>query len=115
MDSSAGRTSLAQQLTGGDKSRLEAYAPLFDIEFAHMADGRCRLRLQSPGRPDEELDLPETRAYLRLLAELCSRTVRWIYFHPGESALQSFMGQTDAKIRRVATLYARWKNDGFPT
>lgn len=102
---------LSSQLTPVDKARLESFAPLFGIEFCKSEGGRACLRFMSFRDEPEEHVLPEDRAYVRLLAELCSRSVRWIYFHPGESAHVSFLGLTDARIKRVSELYARWRKD----
>lgn len=116
MNATVARPSFAQQLTHTDKARLEMVAPLFDIEFLPQEDGTVMLRLRSP--VDDSLTehhVSAERAHVRLLAELCSRTVRWVYYHPGESVLCSFLGQTDAKITRIGELYARWKSEGAPS
>jgi len=116
MPATLSRASFAQQLTGPDKARLEMFAPMFDIEFVPKDENSVLLRLRCPcdGAVTEHL-VSNERAHVRLLAELCSRTVRWVYYHPGESVLCSFLGQTDAKIARISELYARWKNEGAPT
>lgn len=116
MPATSSRASFAQQLTSLDKARLEMFAPLFDIEFIPKDDNTVQLRLRSPsdGSVSEHV-VSADRAHVRLLAELCSRTVRWVYYHPGESVLCSFLGQTDAKITRISELYARWKSEGAPT
>lgn len=115
MNSSVARSSVAGQLTRIDKARLELFAPMFDIEFMPEENGSVMLRLRSPqdGALTEHCISAE-RAHARLLAELCSRTVRWVYYHPGESVICSFLGQTDAKIGRIGELYRRWKTEGAP-
>lgn len=114
MNPSCVRRSLAQTLTRIDKARLESFAPLFDIDFLPQPDDTVLLRLHPVvgDSPPVEHRLPCERAHVRLLAELCSRTVRWVYFHPGESVVCSFLGQPDAKVRRISELYARWKSEG---
>lgn len=115
MNTSVARTSFASQLTRIDKARLESFAPLFDIEFLPQDDNTVVLRLRSPqDNSVSEHRVSGERAHVRLLTELCSRTVRWIYYHPGESILCSFLGQTDAKISRIGELYVRWKAEGAP-
>jgi len=50
----------------------------------------------------------------RLAVELCSKTIRWVYYQPGVVCAQTSLGIPDSKIDRLAQLYQRWKRNGFP-
>ena len=92
-------------LSDEDKLRLEKLAPLFDIQVRHI--GGCRYRLDSVNdlAPLDEI-LPAEVMHTRLLVEICSRAVHWIYFHVGKSCKHSLLELSDARIHRVAELYA---------
>lgn len=87
-----------------DKVRLQKFAPLFDIEFSHLDERTCLIR-SSGGVPLLEKKLPCDIAYTRLLMEICERAIHWVHFHVGESCHDTFLGQSDARIERVAVLY----------
>lgn len=107
----AASKSIADQLTTDDKRRLENIAKLFDIEFLPQQNGTVLLRV---GPHPQEYLVSAEKAHVRLFTELCSKTVRWVYFHPKESAITSLLGQTDARLRRIAELYAKWMRDAGP-
>lgn len=98
-------TRVPRTLSESDKVRLEKIAPLFDIQFNRTDDGSYSLSVdeQSPVR------LPTKFAHLRLLTELCSKTVSWIYFHQEESCADSFLNQTDERLKRLSVLYRKKK------
>lgn len=91
-------------LSATDKARLEKVAPLFDIQF-EAGPEVSRLVLDS----EEVIEVPSEFGHFRLLAELCSRTVRWIYFNASQSCIDSFLGHTDERLRRFSVLYQRKK------
>lgn len=92
-------------LSTEDKARLQKFAPLFDIEFCHLDETTWLLR-SSDGVISFEKTLPCEIAHIRLLMEICERAVHWVYFHMGESCRDTFLGQSDVRIERVAALYA---------
>ena len=92
-------------LTADDKARLEKVAPLFDVGFLKTSDDNYLMRTCSDAVTIEEC-LPARSAHFRLLAEICERVVPWVYFHLDESCRDSLLGQTDARIARIAELYA---------
>jgi hypothetical protein len=109
-------TSVPVALTLADFQRLERIAQEFDISVQRAAQGLVCIRLNTE-LPDQEpvlLALPEDQAYTRLLAELCSRSVRWLYFNFKEPASVTFLKQTDIRLLKVAKLYQKWKSQGCP-
>lgn len=87
-----------------DKVRLQKFAPLFDIEFSHLDERTCLIR-SFKGATSFAVTLPWEIAHTRLLMEICERAVHWVYFRVGESCRDTFLGQSDARIERVAMLY----------
>ena len=99
------RTSGAMVLRDEDTARLEWLAPYFDIAFARTSCGKYELRrledhIAGPAALSQDV------AHVRLLIELCSRCAPWVYFHFGQSCKTTLLGQTDAKLLRIAQLYA---------
>ena len=97
------RTKL-RTLSALDKARLEKVAPLFDIHFEQQ-DDHCVLVIDD----QEIIEVPSEYGHIRLLTELCSRTVNWIYFNAGQSCIESFLGHTDERLKRLSVLYHRKK------
>ena len=95
-------------LSDRDKQRLEQFAPLFDIQFRREVDGHYLLVVRDNDSVREN-QLSAGAAYIRLLAELCEKTLRWVYFHPGAQCNDSLLSLTDAKLERVAELYRRYQ------
>jgi hypothetical protein len=95
------------RLSEQDKRRLEAIAPLFEVEVGWPDPTTCQLRL-SLRHGVREAQVPARIAHLRLLAEIASRATRWVYFNLETPARDSLLGLPDAKLARVAELYRRW-------
>jgi hypothetical protein len=57
------------------------------------------------GTSVRELELDSECAHLRLLAELCERTVPWVFYSLGGSCSDVYLGHSDGRIRRLAELY----------
>lgn len=89
-----------------DKARLHEIAHLFGIEFLQIGDDEYLLR-NVDGRHFDEVLLPRLVAHKRLLTEICSRCAPWVYFHFGESCQDSLLNHSDARLWRIAELYAR--------
>lgn len=92
-------------LSDADKLRLERFAPLFDIKIMRLDENSYRLRSLNSLAP-LEATLPANVMHTRLLMEICSRAVNWIYFHFGKSCKDSLLELSDAQIQRVVGLYA---------
>lgn len=105
--------SLAHELSLADKARMEALAPLLDIEFLPQPNGKVRIRV-TDCRGCQECEVSAELSHVRLLTELCSKVSRWVYFHPAQRAVDTLLRQPEAKLQRLAKLYARWKTDGYP-
>lgn len=91
-------------LEAEDEIRLRAIAPWFDIEFRKLSNDEYLLRSNDPDA-NREVVLQTSTAHRRLLAEICSRAAKWVYFHFGESCRDSLLNQSDARLIRVAGLY----------
>ena len=91
-------------LTSADCVRLEAIALSFGVEFQQIDEGTYRLRSDDAGRACEVLLSAEV-AYIRLLAEICSRASKWVYFNFEVSPRDSLLRQSDARLLRVASFY----------
>lgn len=104
-------------LTPLDVNRLIKLAPKFDVEIVGPTDDdTISLKVVDPRTGAvRELTLQRDIALSRILAEVCSRTVRWIFFHSGEPASRSLLKNTDARLARIAELYALWKEQGCPS
>lgn len=105
--------SVFSQLTDDEISRLKQWACLFDIVIEEIRAEKWRFRvLYREGWIT--FDVPANVAPIRLSSEICSKTIRWIYYQPGKFAAKIFLAQPDQKIERLGVLYAKWKELGFP-
>lgn len=86
-------------------ARLSRIAPLFDIEIRDIGD--CEVELSGPGFSGEWLILPEDLARLRLVAELCEQTLRWVPYSFKEPADVTLLSHPDARLERIAFLRRR--------
>lgn len=91
-------------LTSADNARLEEIAPLFGLDFHRADDKTYSLRSADAGRVCD-VRLGADVAHIRLLAEICSRASKWIYFNFAVSPRDSLLRQSDARLMRVASLY----------
>ncbi|MNR71596.1 hypothetical protein D3C71_22270 [compost metagenome] len=95
----------APELNESDRKRLEAFAPLFDVVVDAMPEqDNIKLRVLDRGGWRES-QVRRERLHTRLLAELCSKTVRWVYFPLGEPCHKALLGLADSRIERIAQLY----------
>ena len=93
-------------LTAEDKTRLEKIAPWFDIDFRKLNAQTYVLRAAA-GTAPELVELPATTAHRRLLAEICGKSSKWVYFHLAVSCRDSLLGRSDANLIRLSELYTR--------
>jgi hypothetical protein len=91
-------------LTSADCVRLEAIALSFGVEFQQIDEATYRLRSSDAGRACDVLLSAEV-AHFRLLAEICSRASKWVYFNFAVSPRDSLLRQSDARLLRVASFY----------
>lgn len=91
-------------LTLADRARLEAIALNFGVEFQQIDEATYRLRSSDAGRACDVLLSAEV-AHFRLLAEICSRASKWVYFNFAVSPRDSLLRQSDARLLRVASFY----------
>ena len=91
-------------LTSTDYARLEAIALSFGVEFQQVDEAAYRLCSADAGRVCDVLLSAEV-AHIRLLAEICSRASKWVYFNFAVSPRDSLLRQSDARLLRVASLY----------
>ena len=91
-------------LTSADCVRLEAIALSFGVEFQQIDEATYRLRSSDAGRACDVL-LSAQVAHFRLLAEICSRASKWVYFNFAVSPRDSLLRQSDARLLRVASFY----------
>jgi len=61
-----------------------------------------------------EVSLPAAIAYWRLVAEISSRAAKWGHFHLGMSCRDSLLGQSDARLERIAALYVLDRDTSGP-
>jgi hypothetical protein len=92
-------------LTEDDNVRLRKLAPLFDMQFC--ANGKNFFLSIGNGTERIDVGLPLAVAHLRLLAEICAKAAPWVHFHLAQSCRDSLLHLSDARIERVAQLYAR--------
>lgn len=92
-------------LASADAARLEEIAPLFNIDFRQIDQNTYALKAFG-GKQGSEVLLRVAIAHRRLLAEISERAAKWVHFHLGESCRNSLLGQCDARLSRVAVLYA---------
>ena len=91
-------------LTSADCVRLEEFALNFGVEFQQIDEATYRLRSSDAGRACDVLLSAEV-AHFRLLAEICSRASKWVYFNFEVSPRDSLLDQTEARLLRVASFY----------
>jgi hypothetical protein len=92
-------------LSDAEKLRLARIAPAFDIEISEVADGRYRLHSCNEHAP-LDVTLSSEVVHIRLLAEICSHAVHWVHFHFDKSCKDSLLELSNARIARIAELYA---------
>lgn len=94
-------------------ARLERFAPLFDIEVTPVSLTHIQIRvLTSTGTCDTLV--PLELVHLRLLSEICSKTVRWVHYRQSEEVRVTFFTLPEERLQRIAQLYAKWKIIGMP-
>lgn len=91
-------------LTSEDNARLRKFAPIFGFEFRQIDDKTYSLQSIDGGSACDVL-LSSESAHVRLLNEIGSRAAKWVYFRVGTSCRDSLLGQSDARLMRVAELY----------
>jgi hypothetical protein len=101
------------ELTLSEQARLEQFAPLFDIGFKRVSPTHYQISVITSDGVVESL-LSEKQAHVRLLAELCSKTVRWVHYSRTETVHTTFFSLADSKLLRMAQLYSKWKREGMP-
>ena len=92
-------------LSDNDRLRLRALAPAFGYSLHGSTDGQMVIRDEIT---NNAFVLPESKAWLRLLSELCGRSAPWLCFRIGTSCRDTFLGVSDEKLLRVAELYRAW-------
>lgn len=100
--------SVLDHLQPADRERLEAYAPLFDVVVSPLPENQVQLRVLDRGGWREHVIGAES-LHVRLLSELCSKTLRWIYYPVGTPCYEALLGLAEARIRRISELYQRQK------
>lgn len=93
-------------LASADEASLRKFAPLFDIQFRQVDEATYSLR-ELDREDGPESMLPAALAHRRLFAEISSRAVPWVHFHPGASCRDSLLGKDETVLQRAAQLYAR--------
>lgn len=102
-------------LTPEEENRLCQLAPHFDVSIGPLDSPMVRVSVLNLSNGQQECyELPREVAIRRALSEVCSRTVRWVYFNSKTPAWKSFFGYPDARLLRIAELYSRWKSQGCP-
>ena len=96
-----------------DEARLQKLAPLFEIDF-HQVNEEAYALSAHGGADGSVVSLPAAIAYRRLLVEICSRSVKWVHFHLGVSCRDSLLGQSDARLERIAALYVLDRDTSGP-
>ena len=92
-------------LSDDDKSRLRELALKVDIDFQSRDDLTFVLRYV--GSSDYVAILYSSDiAHRRLFAEVGSRLAPWVFFNFSVSSRDSLLGLTDARLSRIAALYA---------
>ena len=91
-------------LSSVDRVRLEEIALSYGLEFRKIDEATYSLRSADAGRVCDVL-LGADVAHVRLLAEICSRATKWVYFNFEVSPRDSLLRQSDARLLRVASFY----------
>lgn len=89
--------------TSEEVERLYRLAPLFDVTAVRSND-KVHLSVKD-GPVQRTVELPACHAHVRVLSELCEKTIRWVYFHEGEHCARSLLSLPDARLHRLAELY----------
>ena len=89
-----------------DKARLVEHAEWFGMVLRHE-DGDAYTLSFSDGTTVREIKLEAECAHLRLLAELCEKTLPWIVYVVGADCADVYLGHSDRRIRRLAELYGQ--------
>lgn len=92
-------------LSDDDKSRLRNLAEKVNIDFIADDDSKYIIRYSGSTNDVAVLHSSDT-AHMRLLAEVGSRMAPWVYFNFRVSSRDSLLGLTDARLNRIAELYA---------
>lgn len=93
--------------------RIFRIAPLFDVFAEPCQDGQILIRVQD-GKTWRSVRVSPEIANVRVLTEVCEKTVRWVHFHEGEHCARSLLALTDARLERLSHLYQE-KNKLFPS
>lgn len=96
------------QLNSEDRERLEQFAPLFDVHVHPSNEDEVILQVLDRGGWRESTILKE-RLHIRLLTELCSKTIRWVFYPIGKPCSDALLGLEDLRINRIAELYSQQK------
>jgi hypothetical protein len=100
----------AEMLNQSDRSRLESFAPLFDITVDHTAPpGFVDVRVLDRGGWRTSR-IPASRLHTRLLAEICAKTLRWVYYPVGQPCQEALLKLTDERVTRISVLYQQQKS-----
>ena len=97
----------AFNLTSADEIQLQKLAPLFGIDFRRVDGQTYSLHeIDGEGGRAAPTMLPVAVAHRRLLAEISVKTAKWVFFNHDESCRDTLLGLSDARLTRVAELYA---------
>ena len=88
---------------------LEKLAPLFDIEIKLVSEFEVELVVFN-GNAFQVSKLEKNKLYRRLLAELCSKTLKWITYRQSESIVDTFFNVPEERMMRIAHLYKKSKS-----
>ncbi|KWT98372.1 MULTISPECIES: hypothetical protein [unclassified Variovorax] len=99
-----------EKLTETDRRRLESFAPLFDINIDRTAapDTFVDVRVLDRGGWRTSR-IPAARLHTRLLAEICAKTLRWVYYPVGQPCQEALLKLTDERVTRISVLYQQQK------
>lgn len=98
---------IPHKFTQDEVERLYRLAPLFDVSTVHR-EGVVAICVKD-GPVQRTVELPECLAHVRVLTELCEKTLRWVYFHEGEHCARSLLSLTDTRLHRLAELYREYE------
>jgi hypothetical protein len=87
-------------LTKQQEERLRRIAPWVDLGLDYR-EGNWHLTRSKRRRP---IVLGPEAGHVRLLAEICERSLRWIGFHLDERCDFTLLRLSDAQLHRVAEL-----------
>lgn len=98
-----------EQLSEAERTRLEVLATLFDVVVDEPSAGTVKLRVLDQGGWRES-EIKVERLHTRLLAEICSKTLRWVYFPLGQPAHRALFSLADKRLERISVLYHQQKS-----